>query len=248
MISVLEPLDLGSDEGRQRIARLYRYAQIGHCVSSVTHDVNNFLGAIMAYAELIGMDSPLNQESVRMIEEIMGAVRKSSTLVNSLTAIARKERDNISLVDPAQLVEKVVDLRRYDLKAAQIAIDTAYESDMPMLVADQPKLEQALIYVIANAIEELHDRERRMVKIRVRHATEGVEIDIWNSGREIPEELREAIFQPFFTTKKEDHLGLGLAVTRDIMQYHGGDISYDPKRGFVFYLPRETALSSRSTH
>lgn len=238
-LSILPILDLESEDGRQRIARLFRYAQIGHCVNSVTHDVNNFLGAIMAYAELIGMESPLNQESLRMIDEIMGAVRKSSTLVNNLTAIARKERPNVNLVDPAQLVERVIDLRRYDLKASQIAIESRYEANLPMLVCDQPKVEQALMYILSNAVEELRTAEHRLIRVRVSPHGTGAAIEIWNSGRVIPEEHREAIFQPFFTTKEDDHLGLGLAVATDLARLHRGELVYDPEKGFILRLPAE---------
>lgn len=240
----MQPLDLDSEEGRQRIARLYRYAQIGHCVNSVTHDVNNFLGAIMAYAELIGMESPLNQESMRMIEEIMGAVRKSSTLVNNLTAIARKERVNTNMVDPGQLVERVVDLRRYDLRSAQINIECVCDPSLPMLVVDAPKLELSLIYLISNAMEAALDATPRLIRVRVRTDAENVAIEVWNAGPPVPDNIRAHIFEPFFTTKDEDHLGLGLTVARDITRLHHGDLYYSPERGFVIELPREAALSA----
>jgi signal transduction histidine kinase len=241
MLSVLEPLVLDSEEGRQRVAKLYRYAQIGHCVNSVTHDVNNFLGAIMAYAELIGMDSPLNPESVRMIEEIMGAVRRSSTLVNSLTSIARKDKPNTNLFEPGTLVEQVLDLRRYDFRACQVTLESNHEPNLPMLMGDRPKLEQALIYLFSNAMEEVRDTTHRLVKVRTRAAQGGVDIEVWNAGDPVPSELRDIIFQPFFTTKDEDHLGLGLSVARDIARLHGGDVTYDAKRGFVMHLPSKGA-------
>lgn len=171
---------------------------------------------------------------MRMIDEIMGAVRKSSTLVNSLTAIARKDKPNVSLADPGRVVEQIIDLRRYDLKASQIAIDCVCEAPLPMLLIDQPKLEQSIIYLIANAIEELRDAERRLLKVRVRNTGDGADIELWNSGRVVPEELRESIFEPFFTTKDDDHLGLGLSVARDIARLHGGDLTYSPERGLIF--------------
>ena len=64
------------DETREKLARLYRYAQVGHCVSSVTHDVNNFLGAVLAYAELVGLEKNQTPEALRMLGEVMSAVRK----------------------------------------------------------------------------------------------------------------------------------------------------------------------------
>lgn len=235
----MRALELDSEEGRQRIARLYRYAQIGHCVNAVTHDVNNFLGAIMAYAELIGMESPLNEESARMIEEIMGAVRKSSSLVNNLTSIARKERPNANMVDPGQLVERVVELRQYDFRTAQIGLECICEPNLPMMVVDAPKLEMAIIYLLSNAMDAARDATPRLVRVKVRAEGDNVVIEVWNSGDPVPEDIREAVFEPFFTTKDSDHLGLGLTIARDIARQHHGDLYYEPKRGFAIELPRE---------
>ena len=83
--NTIDQIDLNTDAGREKLTLLFRYAQIGRCVNSVTHDVNNYLGAIMAYAELIGLDAQLPDDSQRMIGEIVSAVRKSSDLINNLT-------------------------------------------------------------------------------------------------------------------------------------------------------------------
>jgi signal transduction histidine kinase len=239
----MEPLDLETEEAKQRIVRQYRYAMIGRCVNSVTHDVNNFLGAIMAYAELVGMESALPQESMRMIDEIMGAVRKSSNLMNSLTSIARRDKPNSNLVDPGNLVEHVVDLRRYELRSAQVPFECTCDPNLPMVLLDEPKIEMALIYLIANAMDAVKSAPTRMVKIRVRGLDNAVAIEVWNNGPIVPEEDRERIFEPFYTTKDEDHLGLGLTVARDIARMHGGDLSYDPARGFILGLPREAKMA-----
>ena len=63
------PIDLNSDDARERLTRLFRHAQVGRSVSSVTHDLNNYLGAIMAYAELAGMDKGISADTARMLGE-----------------------------------------------------------------------------------------------------------------------------------------------------------------------------------
>lgn len=241
----MEPLDLATKEAQDRLVRLYRYAQVGHCVNSVTHDVNNFLGAIMAYAELVGMESALPPESARMIDEILGAVRKASNLMNGLTSIARRDKPNSNLVDPGNLVEHVIDLRRYDLRSAQIPIETNCDPGLPMILLDEPKVELALIYLITNAMDAVRDLPTRLIKVRVRGVENGVAIEVWNNGPTVPEEDYERIFEPFYTTRNEDHVGLGLTVARDIARLHGGNLSYDPGRGFIMGLPRESAQKAQ---
>ena len=228
---------------RQKLAQLFRYAQIGQCVNSVTHDVNNYLGAIMAYAELVGLDKGVSKESNRMLGEIISAVRRSSALVGNLTDIARKERADVRILSPTQIVERVIDLRRYDLKVMNASLETRYDEDLVSIAVDLPKIEQALIYLMANAIEAVEDCQTRLVRIFVTQDEEQMRFIFWDSGPIISEAQREEIFEPFFTTKDGAHLGLGLPVSRDTARFHGGDLTYDPEEGFIMRIPLRNNLS-----
>ncbi len=231
------------DETREKLARLYRYAQVGHCVSSVTHDVNNFLGAILAYAELVGLEKNQTPEALRMLGEVMSAVRKSSRLISSLTDIARRERPDIRVVSPREVLETVLDLRRYDLRVARVDVETRYQDPIPDISADPPKLEQALLYLLSNAIEAVEGAEDRRIKLSLLAEHGRVEFRFWNPGSEIPASVRARMFEPLFTTKSGDHLGLGLWVARSIVREYGGDVVYEPDRGFSLFVPQGTAAS-----
>jgi len=236
-------IDLSDAVIRERVARLFRYAQIGQCVNSVTHDVNNYLGAIMAYAELVGLEASISNESRRMLGEIVNAVRRSSTLVGNLTDVARKERPDVRIMLPDQLVERVLDLRRYDIKVINAQIDTCYEEGISSIAIDLPKMEQALIYLVANAIEAVEGCETRRIRLAIHSTEDAVVITFWNSGPTVQEAHRETIFDRFFTTKDGLHLGLGLPISREVAQYHGGTLTYDPETGFVMTIPKRNQLS-----
>ena len=233
-------IDINSEEARERLFRVFRHAQVGRSVSSVTHDLNNFLGAIMAYAELCSMDSGVSADTIRMLTEITNAVKKSSTLVNSLTDVARKERQDVRVLGPSQLVDRVLDLRRYDLRVANVALDTSYGENLPMLSVNLPRLQLALMYLVSNTIEALDGKERKRLKASVQRDGSIVTISMKDSAEPIPEEIREQIFDPFFTTKSVDHLGLGLTAARAALEDHGGTLSYSPDQGFVATLPLVT--------
>lgn len=222
---------------------LYRYAQVGRCVSSVTHDVNNLLGAVLAYAELVQLDTNLSEESRRMLGEVMEAARRCSALVNNLTSVARKERNDISLLEPVTLMKHVLDLRRYDLKVGRISLEEHYDERVPSLVAVKARLEQAIIYLLNNAAETVEHAEERRVRVSVRARDGRVDIEIWNSGPVAPESERETIFEPFHSTRGEGHLGLGLHLAREIARFHEGDLRYDAARGFVLELPHKNSLA-----
>jgi signal transduction histidine kinase len=237
---------LGQDEVKKRILRLFRYGQIGRCVNSVTHDLNNYLGAIMAYAELVGLELPNEGNAYRMLSEIIKAVRRSSDLVNNLTSVARRERPATTLVDPGQMVANVLDLRRYDFNVAQVRIELVVADDLPILAVDRPKIEQCIIYLITNALENLEDVESgRHMRVAAGKTEDGFELSVWDSGAPVPMGEQEQIFEPFYTTKGEEHLGLGLPLALEAAQLHDGTINYGPDRGFVLSLPAQSRTAQR---
>lgn len=244
--------DTGSNDFRERVTLSHRYGQVGRCVSSVTHDVNNFLGAIMAYAELIGLDETLSADAQGMVEEIVGAVRKSSSLINNLTDVARRDRPDVRIVDPGAVVERALDLQRYDLKTAHIDVQSTSAPDLPPIPVDLPRLQRAIMALILNAKEAVEGKDVREIRVTsgpVEAETENaegnglLEVAIWNSGPPIAEDLRERVFEPFFTTKGEDHLGLGLSAARATLHLHDGELTYCPERGFVARMPKFNSLS-----
>lgn len=239
----VEFVDLTAEGGYDRLARLYRYAQVGRCVSSVTHDMNNFLGAIMAYAELIGMDTPLEGEPARMLHEIVDGVKKCSGLVNDLTAIARKERRDVSLLNPADLVRRTLNLRRYDFRVGQIELTETFAPDIGDLIVDRPRLEQAVIYLLNNALESVLGTDGAAARIEVKKEPGYVVIEIADSGPPIPPPLCDRIFEPFMSTKTDEHIGLGLTIARRTAEYHGGSLVYNPSSGFVLTLPMKNHLT-----
>jgi two-component system sensor kinase len=109
---------------------------------------------------------------------------------------------------------------------------------------DLPKLQQAIIYLVSNAMEELREREESLLKIKGTFADqERAVLTLWNAGPPIPEDLRERVFAPFFTTRGPEHIGLGLTIARDVVREHDGELTYDPDRGFTMELPLRNGLS-----
>jgi len=236
-------LDLQSDDAYERLTRLFRYGQVGRCVNGVTHEVNNCLGVMLAYAELLGLDESLSAESQRMVSELVGAVKKCNVLIGSVTRIVRKERPNAAVTPPLRIVNEVLQLRGHNVKMAHITIETSFDEAVPSLVVDTPKLVQALTCIVMNAEEALAGVHRPVIRVTVRDVGQAIEIAIWNSGPPVSEEDRARIFERFFTTKDSDHLGLGLAFAREIARMHDGELSYSPDGGFAFRLPKENHLS-----
>jgi signal transduction histidine kinase len=237
-------LELRSEPTRTRFEQLFRYAQVGRCVNGATHDINNALGAIMAYTELIGLDEGLSSESRRMAGEVLEGVQKCSSLINYLTEIARKEKPTPMVVEPCELASQIVLLRGYTFKVDRIQLETDFGADIPSMLIDLPQIKLALIYLLMNAQENLVGAETKRIRLAVKPADQGVAFIVWDSGPAVPEDLRARIFESYFTTKSGEHFGLGLSMARKIADAHRGSLEYDPERGFILYIPHHTGLTS----
>jgi len=225
-----------SEEGRRRLAAAHRYMQVGMCVNSVTHDINNHLGAIMAYAELLGMDHTAPEE-MHMIEEIVEAVKRSSHLVEELTAIARKDRSEMTRCSTMDIARRVLGLRMYDLTLGRISVERELPAEGRLMTCNRPHVEQGLLYLLSNSLEAVLGTEKPVIRFSLTHEAEHVSFEVWDSGPGIPESQRESCFEPLMTTKGAPHLGLGLFSARRVAASHEGTLTYDPERGMRMRLP-----------
>lgn len=233
-----------NEASRARLMDLFRYAEVGRCVNGVTHDVNNFLGVIMAYAELLMLEENLADEARRMLGDIIDGVTKCSRLINGVTTIARKDKASVSMTDVGGVVAITLDLRDYAFRSIQIAQERDIAPGLPSILADMPKLQMAVTYLLLNAQESLEASQApKRVRVRVYAADGGVAVSVWDSGPIVPEDQRDRVFEPFFTTKTTPHLGLGLTMARHIAEMHDGSVSYSPQEGFVLFLPYENHFS-----
>ena len=232
-----------------RAQSLFRYGQVGMCVNSVTHDINNYLGAVLAYADLVALEGDtLSPDAQRMLSQISEAVQKSSAMLQTLTTIARKPRPDSSLIDPAALVARVLDLRRYDFRSARIDLELKTAERICSLVVDIPALQMALLYLLTNGLEAAQDSPSPRLVVTVCPSESpgtGIDIQFKDSGPAIPDAIKEKMFDPFFTTKDTLHTGLGLTLARETARAHGGDLVYDEIKGLVLHLPSKTPYSAQ---
>ncbi len=226
-----------------RLGAVFGYAQVGRCLNGITHDINNALGAIMAYAELIMNDRRIDAESQRMLGEIIEGAKKCGALIAGCVEIARKGKPAIAEVDPLDIVHRVLQLRRHEMRLARIGLETRFEQPLTVIVADRARIHLALLCLIMNAQEALVEwPEDRLIRISVRPSDNGIAISIWNSSPPPPPELAARMFEPYVTTKGTEHPGLGLYIAREIAEAHGGDLVYAPDTGFTLRLPAKSPL------
>lgn len=237
----MEPL--WTVEGEETFTDLYRRSQVGDCVNSVAHDLNNYLGAVLSYSELVGMEEGLAPEAQRMLREIGAAVDKSSKLLQTLMGIARQERPSASMTELPPLVERVIALRKYEFGVNRIKVETAVINNPGTFIIDEPKMVRTLLALLMNAVEHVIGSTPARIDITIEGTDNGLEIRFHDSGQPVPVEDRPFMFEPFFTTKHNGHIGLGLTQALETARHHSGDLTYDPDRGFILSLPRNTGIA-----
>jgi CheY-like chemotaxis protein/two-component sensor histidine kinase len=227
---------------------------IGQLASGVAHELNNPLAAIIAFSQLIRRDPGLPADLRHDAELLVEEADRTRRIVKSLLDFVRRRPPEHHLTDLRVLVDSVLDLQSYGLTSHGIQVEVVIEPDVPPLALDRAQIQQVLLNLTMNAIQALGEGRGGRVAIHARLRGEGadefVALTIGDDGPGVPEELRDRIFVPFFTTRKaDDATGLGLPVSADIVAAHGGRLRYEPGGGgrgaaFVVELPVRAGVAA----
>ena len=203
-----------------------KLSAIGEFISAIAHEINNPLTGVLGYAELLQhAEDPkdFKEDVQRLYKE---AVR-CQCLVKNLLTFARRSVPHKELSNVNEIVERSIDLKRYQLDADGIGVATHLDRSMPPAMLDPHQIQQVFLNIIDNAYHAL--REQRGPKlISVTSVLNGgdMEFSFRNNGPAIPPNVLGKIFMPFFTTKEFGKgTGLGLSIAHGIVRDHGGKIS-----------------------
>ncbi|MFO7262333.1 MAG: ATP-binding protein [bacterium] len=225
----------------QRQARFMesdRLALVGGLVSGVAHELNNPLGAISNFAELL-LSGNLDPDSREMVETIGREARRAGEIVRNLLGFARRSETTRREVSLADIVNRTLALRVYDQRRNRIEVVLDLPPDLPEVWGDANQLQQVLLNLIVNAEQAIGQDGR--ITIRGRAAGKMVELVVEDTGPGIPPSALPRLFEPFYTSKPNG-TGLGLAITHRIVTDHGGTIEACNVDGsgarFTVTLPR----------
>lgn len=208
-------------------------------LSGIAHEVRNPLGGMELFAGILRDELPAGDERRSHVERIQKELSYLEAVVNDFLDYARRPAPELREIDAADLAAEVVDLLRADADAAGVAI--ALDAEPATCRADSGQLRRALINLVRNAVQAsagVDDGEGRQVKVTVEPHGRGARIAVQNRGKPIPDDVRERIFEPFYTTR-EKGTGLGLAFVHEIIADHGGRIaveSDDDRTAFTIEL------------
>lgn len=229
------------------LARVMRVMTMGQLTASIAHEVNQPLSGIITNAStcLRMLDAnPPNLEGAR--ETARRTIRdghRASDVVTRLRTLYSKKVPAVEPMDLNEAAREVTALSATEIQKIGVTLRQEFAADLPPALGDRVQLQQVILNLLRNAADamrEVHDRPRELVVRTERDEGEGVRLSVKDSGVGLTPQAADKIFEPFYTTKT-DGMGIGLSISRSIIEAHQGRLwvtrNDGPGTTFTFTLP-----------
>lgn len=200
-----------------------KMAALGKLSASIAHEVNNPLGIISNYLQILSIHKVPDDVHANYITILKEEVFRIAGIVQQMLDFYRPQQERLGEVDIKRVLAESISLLANQLAASKIEIALDVEKSLPKLMGSPGKLKQVFLNLLMNAKDFMPNGGQ--IEILAGEKDGNVEISISDTGPGIPEEMLIRVFEPFFTTKKKDGTGLGLSVCYGIIQWHGGEIT-----------------------
>ncbi len=240
------------------LAHVARLSTVGEMVVELTHELNQPLSAISSYAQackrlLDSGDPGDGEELLASLNQVGEQADRAAEIVRRLRRFIAKAKPLQTVVDVNSLIHDVAELTNIDARMAKTRVCFELTDPLPPVVGDRIQIEQVLVNLMRNAFEAMRDCEPEFRRLVIRTAVDGqqcIVVDVCDSGIGIPPAVIDHVFDRFFTTKPNG-MGMGLPISRSIMEKHGGTlwVTPNPDRGstFHFTLPIDLGEPSRGS-
>jgi signal transduction histidine kinase len=214
--------------------RAERLAALGQLSAGLAHEIRNPLAVIKGSAEMlsrkVAQSEPLAAE---LAGYISSEVNRLNALVVRFLDFARPSKLELQSTPLSEIVDRALDVSAASFLDAKVKIDREYAPGVPEIQADRQLCEQVFVNLITNAFQAMEGREGTLhlaIAPEISRGESGVGVVVEDSGSGVPPEMREQIFNPFFTSKK-DGVGLGLSIVAKIVDDHRGTIRLEDRAG-----------------
>ncbi len=230
----------------QNMMQAEKLASLGQLVAGVSHELNNPLGLVLFYAELLKKELPSGSKHLMDIEVIGRHSETCRTVVRDLLKFARSAETRPVLGNVNECLEEVLSVIEKQFAKDGVKIEKHFDQNIPCISFDRNRLKQVWMNLLLNSRQAIVSGNGIITVRTVRDETQStVSVTIMDNGEGIPDDVKRKIFDPFFTTKKTgEGTGLGLSVSYGIVKDHGGEISFESRQGegstFTVILPETT--------
>lgn len=228
-----------------KIIHTDRLALMGQLAAGVAHDLSNLIGPILGYTQVILRNRDvIEPRMVDIIERIWTTSRRANVLLRQMVNLSGMHPEEYEYIALNNLIREMLLLLEDKIKHADVCLTETYAESLPGIFGSPVQISQVILNILNNAVDAMSAEGTLAVSTSLKQTVENdyVQLQISDTGAGIAPEHLPHIFETFFTTKeKESGTGLGLSVTKDIIDKHGGQISVESTPGegttFMVLLP-----------
>jgi C4-dicarboxylate-specific signal transduction histidine kinase len=227
---------------RSELARVVRITTIGELTASIAHEVNQPLAAIVANADAcvawLALENPNLPEARAAAERTIQGATRASDVITRIRSLINKAAPERSQVQINGIVEETIVLAERQAARNEVSVVAELTEDLPIVLGDKIQIQQVILNLMINGIESMstvQGRPRRLVIRSRRQNGDQVHVSFEDTGVGVSEEIMPRLFEPFFTTRSQG-IGMGLAISRSIIEAHGGRLWAESKvdQGSIF--------------
>jgi signal transduction histidine kinase len=234
-------------EAKAELARMARVTTMGELAASIAHEINQPLTAVVingnACRRWLAAEPTNMQEANEALQRIIRDANRASDVITRIRGFLRRGEQRQTRLDVNEVIGEVIGLVQGEARTNGVSLQFEAAADLPVVVADRVQLQQVVLNLVMNAIEAMGSITGRARILEVwteARDPDAVLVAVRDSGVGLDPEHRDRIFDAFYTTKSEG-MGMGLAISRSIVEAHGGRLWATPNAGpgetFQFTLP-----------
>jgi C4-dicarboxylate-specific signal transduction histidine kinase len=215
---------------RAQVAHIARLTTLGELTASIAHEVNQPLAAIVtngnAAVRWLAHKSPNLQEARQALERIVNNGNRASNIIERIRGLAKRSRIDKERLNINKPIQEIIGLTATEIQQNRISLRTQLSDDLPLVLGDQIQLQQVLLNLILNAIEAMNsaaEGSREMLISSAENESGDVLVTVRDTGTGLEANTLVRLFDAFYTTKPHG-LGMGLAISRSIVEAHEGQI------------------------
>ena len=229
------------------LARVSRATTVGQLTASIAHEINQPLMSIVANAgasvRWLKRDKPHLENACLSLDEIIEEGKRAGDIIRGLLALTRNQASQFAREDLHDIARHILSLTRTELERKWIALELDFRAACADIFCDSVQIQQVLLNLIVNAVDAMmlvEDSPRTLRLVSSNPSPQTLLFEVMDSGPGIAPEILQRVFESFYTTKKEG-MGMGLAISKDIINRHRGDLKAENREAggsrFWFTLP-----------
>lgn len=242
-----EVAEAAANRARSELAHVARVNTLSTLTASITHEISQPLSAILtntnAGLRMLSGDAPSLDSAREILRRIVRDGKRAAEVITRLRALFSKKESPLEPLDLNEAMREVIALSLADLQRNQIALEARLASDLPSVAGDRVQLQQVVLNLLRNASDAmlgLDERPRQLLIETEREGDDRVRVSVRDSGVGLDAQSVSKLFDAFYTTKS-DGMGIGLSVSRAIIERHNGRLWAEPNQGpgakFSFSIP-----------